>query len=152
MKVRHIASYYKFGVGFLVVLINGSLLVTSSPSDIELDGSTVTLSCRGNLSSAIDDPSLLSIMWYHEEMTVQLTSNVSLSNDGAAFTNTLTIEPFNISSVGDYRCIIMIDNSTGETNKTIIARRKTSIKGVHEEGSANYRIALYTIFCIYPFY
>ena len=30
-------------------------------------------------------------MRYHKGMTVQLTSNVSLSNGGAAFTNTLTI-------------------------------------------------------------
>ena len=100
------------------------LSITSSPSDIVLNDSAVTLSCRGNRSSAIDDPSLLSIMWYHEEMMVQLTSNVSLSDDGAAFTNTLTIDPFTISSVGDYKCVAMIDNSTAETTTTISARRK----------------------------
>ena len=63
-------------------------------------------------------------MWYREEMMVQLTSNVSLSNGGAAFTNTLAIDPFTISSVGDYRCVAMIDNSTAEITKTIRARRK----------------------------
>ena len=55
---------------------------------------------------------------------VQLTSDVSLSNGGAVFTNTLKIEQFNISSVGDYRCVPMIDNSTAETTKTIKARGK----------------------------
>ena len=63
-------------------------------------------------------------MWYHKEMTVQLTSNVSLSDGSAVFTNTLTIDPFTISSVGDYRCVAMIDNSTAETTTTIRARRK----------------------------
>ena len=57
---------------------------------------------------------------------VQLTSDVSLSNGGAAFANTLTIDPFTISSVGSYRCVAMIDNSTAEkiATKTIRARRK----------------------------
>ena len=66
-------------------------------------------------------------MWYHEEMMVQLTSNVSLSNGGAAFTNTLTIYSFTISSVGDYICVAMIDNSTAETNTTIRARGKLQL-------------------------
>ena len=112
-------------------MFNGSQLITSHPRDIVLDGSPVTLSCSGTLNSAIDDPSLLSIMWYHEEMMVQLTNNVSLSNGGAAFTNTLIIDPFTIPSVGDYRCVAMIDGSTAETTTIIRAERKTSIKGYH---------------------
>ena len=55
---------------------------------------------------------------------VQLTSNISLSDDSATFTNTLTIDPFNISSVGNYRCEAMIDNSTAEMTTTITAKRK----------------------------
>ena len=55
---------------------------------------------------------------------VQLTSNVSLSDDGAAFTNTLMIDPFTISSVGDYRCVAMIDNSTADITTTIRAKCK----------------------------
>ena len=69
----------------------------SNPSDILLNDNAVALSCSGTLSRAIDNPSL---MWYHEEMMVQLTSNISLSDDGTIFTNTLMINPFTISSVG----------------------------------------------------
>ena len=108
-----------------MVLIGTSLSITSSPSDIVLESAiNVTLSCSGSL---INHSSLLSIMWYHEEMMVQLTSNISLSNNGSTFTNTLTIDPFTISSVGDYRCVAMIDNSTAETTTTIRARCKPQL-------------------------
>ena len=89
-----------------------------------LDNNPVALSCSGTLSSPIGDPSLLSIMWYHEGETVQLTSDTSLSNGGTAFTNTLTIDPFNIPSVGRYRCVAMIYDSTIEGARTIRARCK----------------------------
>ena len=55
---------------------------------------------------------------------VQLTSDVSLSNGGAAFTNTLTIDPFNISSVGSYRCEAKINGNTTETTTIIKAKGK----------------------------
>ena len=58
---------------------------------------------------------------------VQLTSDVSLSNGGAAFTNTLTIDPFNISSVGSYRCEAMIDNSTAEGTTIVKGKCKLSL-------------------------
>ena len=78
----------------------GGLSITSNPRNIVLNGNPVALLCSSTLSSATEDPSLLSIMWYHEEMMVQLTSNVSLSDDGTTFINTLIINPFNISSLG----------------------------------------------------
>ena len=109
-----------------VLLVDQNLSITSSPSDILLDDSAVTLSCSGTLSSAIDDPSLLSIMWYHEEMMVQLTSNISLGNDRTAFTNTLTIDPFNISSVGSYRCVATINDSTAEIITIVRGKCKLS--------------------------
>ena len=110
---------------FFVEPIIGTLSITSSPSDIVLDGSAVTLSCSGTLSSAIDDPSLLEIItWHHRGMIVQTISNISLSNNGTAFTNTLTIDPFTISSVGGYSCRVRIHFSEIEIYTTIEARRK----------------------------
>ena len=105
-----------------LVTFNGSVLITSSPSDRVLVGSAVALSCSGNLSSSIDDPSLLSIMWYHayDGTTAQLNSDVSLSNGGTAFTSTLTIDPFTISSVGRYRCTATIDGSTANSHNRIL--------------------------------
>ena len=86
------------------------MAITSNPSNIVLDGSPATLSCSGTLSSAPVYPSLLSIMW--NRRGILTTSNVSLSNGGTVFTGTLTIDPFTISSLGNYRCVAMIDNST----------------------------------------
>ena len=59
---------------------------------------------------------------------VQLTSNVSLSDDGTAFTNTLTINPFTISSVGDYRCVAMINDTRAEVATTVKGKRKLIFK------------------------
>ena len=120
---------------FSVTNITLTLVITFSPSDIVLVDSAVILSCSGTLNTTIDDPSLLSIMWYHEEMMVQLTSNVSLSDDGTAFTNTLTINPFTISSVGDYRCVAMINDhdTRAEVATTVKGKRKLIFKLVHFE-------------------
>ena len=109
----------------LVVLI-GDTIISSNPSDIVLDDSTVTLSCSGTLSVSgnMFNNSLheISIMWYHDGTPVELTNTVNIND--TLITNTLTIDPFNISSVGDYRCLAMIDNSTAETTTTIRARGK----------------------------
>ena len=107
----------------LVTLI-GDIIITSNPNDIVLDDSTVTLLCSGTLSVSgnMFNNSLheTSIMWYHDGTPVQSTNNTI----NTLITNTLTIDPFTISSVGDYRCVAMIDNSTAETTTTIRARRK----------------------------
>ena len=112
----------------LVSFVGQTLSITSSSGDrrtvIVLDGSTITLSCSGNLSSAINDPSLLSIIWYHDGTMVELTSNVSLSNDGATFTNTLAIDPFTISSVGSYRCVAMIDDSIARSPHRVLRGKR----------------------------
>ena len=109
----------------LVVLI-GDTIITSNPSDIVLDDSTVTLSCSGTLSVSgnMFNNSLheASIMWYHDGTPVQSTNTVNIND--TLITNALTIDPFIISSVGDYRCVTMIDNSTAETTTTIKAKRK----------------------------
>ena len=63
-----------------------------------------------------------SIMWYHDGTPIQSTNIVNIND--ILITDTLTIDPFTISSVGDYRCVAMIDNSTAETNTTIRARCK----------------------------
>ena len=55
---------------------------------------------------------------------VQLTSNILLSNDGTVFANTLTIDSLNISSVGDYKCMAIIDGSRLEETINIKAKRK----------------------------
>ena len=109
---------------YIVTLI-GDIIITSNPSDIVLD-STVTLSCSGTLSvSGNMFNNFLhetSIMWYRDGTPVQSTNTVNISD--TLITNTLTIDPFTISSVGDYRCVAMIDNSTAVTTTTIRARRK----------------------------
>ena len=109
----------------MVVLIE-NLIITSNPSDIVLDDSTVTLSCSGALSVSgnMFNNSLheTSIMWYHDGTPVQSTNTVNIND--TLITNTLTVDPFNISSVGNYRCVAMIDNSTAETTTTIRARGK----------------------------
>ena len=107
----------------------GDIIITSNPSDIVLDDSTVTLSCSGNLSLSGNtfNNSLheTSIKWYHNGTPVQSTDTVNIHN--TLITNTLTINPFNISSVGDYRCVAMIDNSTAETTTNIRARCKPQL-------------------------
>ena len=113
---------------FMVVLIEDTI-ITSYSSDIVLDDSTVTLSCSGTLSVSgnMFNNSLheTSIMWYHDGTPVQSTNTVNIND--TLITNTLTIDPFTISSVGDYRCETIIDNSTAETTTTIRARRKPFI-------------------------
>ena len=111
----------------MIVLIE-DMIITSNPgpSDIVLDDSTVTLSCSGtlNVSGNMFNNSLheTSIMWYHDGTPVHSTNTVNIND--TLITNTLTIDPFTISSVGDYRCEAMIDDSTAETTTTISARRK----------------------------
>ena len=108
------------------MILIGDTIIISNPSDIILDDSTVTLSCSGTLSVSgnmfTNSLHETSIMWYHDGIPVQLTNTVN-GND-TLITNTLTIDPFNISSVGVYRCVTMIDDSTAETNTTIKARGK----------------------------
>ena len=102
-------------------------LLISDPGVIVLDNNAVTLQCNGTLSVSGNmftsslHPS--SIMWYHDETLVQSTNNVIIPNT-ASITDTLTIDPFTISSVGDYRCVAMIDDSTADTTITVRARRK----------------------------
>ena len=92
------------------------------------------LVCSSTLSSAaIDDPSLLSITWYHEETMIQSTSDtVLLNKDGTAYiTNNLIIDPFTTSTVGIFRCVATIADNTcivQDTNdivtQTILVRIK----------------------------
>ena len=116
---------------YYTVIFVGDLdtIVTYNPSDIVLDDSTVTLSCSGTLSvsDSMFTNSLheTSIMWYHDEIPVQLTNTVNIND--TLITNTLTIDPFTISSVGDYRCVAMIDDNTAETTTTIIGRCKPQL-------------------------
>ena len=104
----------------------GNTIITSNPSDIVLDDSTVTLSCSGTLSVSgnmfTNSLHETSIMWYHDGTPAQSTNTVNIND--TLITNTLTIDRFTISSVGDYRCVAIIDNSTAETTTTIKARRK----------------------------
>ena len=115
-------------VFIIIVTLIGDIIITSNPSDIVLDDSTVTLSCSGTLSVSrsgnMFNNSLheTSIMWYHDGTPVQSTNTVDIND--TLITNTLTIDPFTISSLGDYRCVAIIDNSTAETTTTIRARRK----------------------------
>ena len=113
-----------------IVPVPGTLSITSNISDRVLDGSSaVTLSCSGNLSRAMKSHSssslvLLMTWWYHNEIVLQ-SDDVWLNNNSTTFTNTLTIDPFNISSVGDYKCVAKVNDSTAETTKTIRAMCKT---------------------------
>ena len=111
---------------YYTVILHGDTVIASNPSDIVLDDSTVTLSCNGTLSVSgnMFNNSLheTSIMWYHDGTPVQLTDTVNIND--TLITNTLTIDPFTISSVGDYRCVAMIDNSTAERITTIKAKCK----------------------------
>ena len=110
----------------ILVILIGDTVITSNPSDIVLDDSTVTLSCSGTLSVSgnmfTNSLHETSIMWYHDGTPVQSTNTVNIND--TLITNTLTIDPFTISSVGDYRCVAMIDDSTAENTTTIKARRK----------------------------
>ena len=111
---------------FIIIVILIGAIITSNPSDIVLDDSTVTLLCSGTLSVSgnmfTNSLHETSIMWYHDGTPVQSTNTVDIND--TLITNTLTIDRFNISSVGDYRCVAIIDNSTAETTTTIRARRK----------------------------
>ena len=106
--------------------------MTSNPSCIVLNNDStvlVTLSCSGTLSvsDSMFTNSLheASIMWYHDGTPVQSTDTVNIHN--TLITDTLTIDPFTISLVGDYRCVAMIDNSTAETTTNIRARCKPQL-------------------------
>ena len=116
-------------VFIIIVTLIGDIIITSNPSDIVLDDSTVTLLCSGTLSvsGSMFNNSLheTSIMWYHyayDETPVLSTNTVNIND--TLITNTLAIDPFTISSLGNYRCVAMIDNSTAETFTTIRAKRK----------------------------
>ena len=120
----------------MIVFIEDTI-ITSNSSDIVLDDSTViTLSCSGTLSVSgnMFNNSLheTSIMWYHDGTPVQSTNIVNIND--ILITNTLTIDPLTISSVGDYRCVAMIDNSTAETTTTIRARRKPYLLYLQSKG------------------
>ena len=63
-------------------------------------------------------------MWDHGEMMVQrLTGDVSLSN-GTVFSNTLTIDQFNTSSVGNYTCTAKIGDNMKKASITISLKRE----------------------------
>ena len=115
---------------YYTVILIGDTVIASNPSDIVLDDSTVTLSCSGTLSVSgnmfTNSLHEASIIWYHDGAPLQSTNTVNIND--IFITNTLTIDPFTISSVGDYRCVAMIDNSTAETTTTIRARRKLYIR------------------------
>ena len=63
--------------------------------------------------------------WYHngKELETMYMSqsdgyhDVLLNNGNTTFTNTLTIDPFTTSSVGNYTCVAKVKDSTAETTK-----------------------------------